>query len=82
MIKVSNPKYSPLYYCLSWFPGELLHVKKLFPHTVKKCIAHYGHVGDKDITPAAAFIQRCLTIDPSVHPSMSELLQDKWLIDI
>jgi len=56
MIKVSNPKYSPLYYRLSWFPGELLHVKKQFPRTVEKCIAHYGRVGDKDIAPAAAFI--------------------------
>jgi serine/threonine-protein kinase SRPK3 len=81
-MRVSNPKYSPLYYRLNWFPGKLLRVKKLFPRTVEECIAHYNRVGDKDIAAAAAFIRRCLTIDPSVRPNASELLHDEWLIDI
>lgn len=64
------------------FAGKLLRVKKLFQRTVERCIAHYNHVRDKDIAPAAAFIRRCLTIDPFVRPSASELSQDEWLIDI
>jgi serine/threonine-protein kinase SRPK3 len=70
--KVSNPKCSSLYFRLNSFPGELLRVKKLFRAPLKK---------DKDIVPAAAFIRRCLTIDPSVRPGASELLQDEWLIE-
>ncbi|KDR73028.1 hypothetical protein GALMADRAFT_281220 [Galerina marginata CBS 339.88] len=62
--------------------GELLRVKKLFPRTIEECIAHYGCLEDKDIVPAATFIRRCLTIDPSLRPSASELMQDEWLSDI
>lgn len=61
------------------FAGELLRVKKLFPRTIEECLAHYERVGNRDIAPAAAFIRRCLTIDPSIRPSASELLQDGWL---
>ncbi|KAF8167107.1 hypothetical protein B0H34DRAFT_645455 [Crassisporium funariophilum] len=62
--------------------GELLRVKKLFPRTIEECITHYGRLEDKDITLAAAFIRRCLTIDPSLRPSASELFQDEWLSDV
>lgn len=66
-----------LYCCLNCtFAGELLRVKKLFSRTVEECLVHYDHVGNKDIAFAAAFIRRCLTIDPSAR---LELLQDKWL---
>jgi serine/threonine-protein kinase SRPK3 len=63
---------------LNFFAGKLFHVKKLFPRTIEECMAQYKHIDDKDIAPAATFIRRCLTIDPSVRPSASELLQDEW----
>ncbi|KIM44308.1 hypothetical protein M413DRAFT_433710 [Hebeloma cylindrosporum] len=62
--------------------GGLLRVKQLFPRTVEQCIAHYNRVADKDIAPTAAFIRRCLTIDPSTRPSASELLRDEWLVGV
>ncbi|KAF9471267.1 kinase-like protein [Pholiota conissans] len=40
------------------------------------------NVSFKDILPAATFIRRCLTLDPSVRPSASQLLQDDWLKDV
>ncbi|KAH7903737.1 kinase-like domain-containing protein [Hygrophoropsis aurantiaca] len=62
--------------------GNLLRVKQLFPQTIEQCIAPYKRVENQDIAAAAAFIRRCLTIDPSVRPSASELLQDEWLSDV
>ena len=68
---------------LFWiFSGELLRVKELFPRTIEECLAHYGRVGVKDLAPAAAFIRKCLAIDPSSRPSASELLQDEWFSDV
>lgn len=57
-------------------------MKELFPRPIEECIAYYNRVEDKDIGPIAAFMRRCLTIDPSVRPSASELLQDEWLSDV
>ncbi|GLB44360.1 putative protein kinase domain containing protein [Lyophyllum shimeji] len=64
--------------------GELLRVKNewLSPQPIEDCLALYKHVDKNAITPAAAFIRRCLTIDPSARPSASDLLQDQWLRDI
>jgi serine/threonine-protein kinase SRPK3 len=67
---------------LKIFAGKLLRVKKLYPRSIEDCIAHYKRVDDNDIAPAATFIRRCLTIDPSARPSASELLQDEWLSDV
>ena len=57
-------------------------MKELFPRTIEECLAHYGRVGVKDLAPAAAFIRKCLAIDPSSRPSASELLQDEWFSDV
>ncbi|KAF8072141.1 kinase-like domain-containing protein [Lyophyllum atratum] len=64
--------------------GELLRVKneRLIPQPIEDCLATYKHVDKNIITPAAAFIRRCLTIDPAARPSASDLLQDQWLRDV
>lgn len=35
-----------------------------------------------DLQAAAAFIRRCMAIDPSARPSAEDLLQDDWLKDL
>ncbi|TDL24708.1 kinase-like protein [Rickenella mellea] len=62
--------------------GKLLRITTLFPRTIAECVANYKHVDSKDVGPAAKFILRCLTIDPSARPSASELLLDEWLSDV
>jgi len=62
--------------------GSLLRVQKLFPRSIDECLRHYRHLDEAGIAPAAAFIRRCLTIDPDVRPSASELLGDGWLKDV
>ena len=39
-------------------------------------------VSDADARSAAAFIKRCLALDPAARPSVTELLQDEWLRDV
>ncbi|THH03876.1 hypothetical protein EW146_g10325 [Bondarzewia mesenterica] len=59
--------------------GSLIRVKKLFPRTIEECMNHYAILDEKDIPVAAAFIRRCLTIDPGARPTALELLGDEWL---
>ena len=48
---------------------------RLFP-------GNYGYnPGDKDITAAADFMGRCLTIEPDARTSALELLRGEWLQD-
>jgi serine/threonine-protein kinase SRPK3 len=58
---------------------ELLQIKKPSPHSLEDRMADYKHLNKADIAPAAVFIRRYLTIDPSVRPSALELLDDEWL---
>ncbi|KDR79389.1 hypothetical protein GALMADRAFT_62926 [Galerina marginata CBS 339.88] len=37
-------------------------------------------VDEGDIPGAAAFMRRCLTLDPKLRPSAQELLKDNWLV--
>jgi serine/threonine-protein kinase SRPK3 len=45
---------------------------------IEQCIRLYG-MYEEDIPEAAAFIRRCLTIDPRIRPSALDLLDDDWL---
>jgi serine/threonine-protein kinase SRPK3 len=57
-----------------------LRVRELTPRSIDECLGFYGHLVDRaDIAPAAAFIRRCLTIDPDARPTALELLDDEWL---
>jgi serine/threonine-protein kinase SRPK3 len=35
-----------------------------------------------DVPSVAAFIRRCLVLDPTLRPSAQELLNDMWLQDL
>ncbi|KAF8478755.1 kinase-like domain-containing protein [Gautieria morchelliformis] len=60
--------------------GSLLRVDKLAPAVMDDVLRAY-HVNEQDIAPAAAFIRKCVTIDPRVRPTALELLDDEWLMD-
>lgn len=64
---------------LNSFKGSLHRVHDLFPSTIENCLRLYNVMEEKDIPPAAAFIRRCLTIDPRARPTALELLDDEWL---
>jgi serine/threonine-protein kinase SRPK3 len=49
--------------------------------TIEECLRPYGVLDEKDIPAAAAFIRKCLTIDPSARPSAMDLSGDEWLKD-
>ena len=54
----------------------------LFPKAIEICLRAYKVMDEKEITPAAIFIQKCLTIDPRARPTALELLDDEWLKDV
>lgn len=56
-----------------------LRVHNLIPQTMESCLRAYKVMDEKDIAPAAAFIRKCLTIDPHERPTALELLNDDWL---
>ncbi|KAG2063125.1 kinase-like protein [Suillus decipiens] len=58
--------------------GSLHRVHDLFPNTIENRLRLYNVMEEKDISPAAAFIGRCLTIDPHARPTALELLDDEW----
>ena len=59
--------------------GSLLRVKQLVPLSIDEWLLAYRLMDENDIAPAAAFIRRCLTIDPAARPSALTLLDDEWL---
>ncbi|KAG1901461.1 kinase-like domain-containing protein [Suillus fuscotomentosus] len=56
-----------------------LRVHNLIPQAMESCLRAYKVMDEKDIAPAAAFIRKCLTIDPHVRPTALQLLDDEWL---
>jgi len=62
--------------------GSLLRVHNLFPKEIEKCLRAYQVMDEKEITPAATFMRKCLTIDPRARPTALELLDDEWLKDV
>lgn len=56
-----------------------LRVHNLIPQAMESCLRAYKVMDEKDVAPAAAFIRKCLTIDPRTRPTALELLDDGWL---
>lgn len=53
----------------------------LRPSSIEDCLRAYKLLDEADIVPAATFMRRCLTIDPTVRATARELLEDGWLKD-
>ncbi|KAH7921680.1 kinase-like protein [Leucogyrophana mollusca] len=62
--------------------GSLIRIKELFPRPIEECMRNYSILDEEDIPAAAAFIRRCLTVDPQARPTALELLDDEWLRDV
>lgn len=61
------------------FTGSLIHTKDFRHMSIEDYLRSRETMGERDIGSAAAFIRRCLTIDPSARPTALELLGDEWL---
>ncbi|KIL69157.1 hypothetical protein M378DRAFT_184402 [Amanita muscaria Koide BX008] len=64
--------------------GALLRTNSDFQHTSLEAILRslqVEAVDEIDIPGAAAFMRRCLTLDPKLRPSAQELLKDSWLAE-
>ncbi|OCH93607.1 hypothetical protein OBBRIDRAFT_811058 [Obba rivulosa] len=69
--------------CLDEFfdkEGRLLRIDNLSPDPIEERLRKYAFIY-KDVPGTAAFIRRCLTIDPRDRPTAQQLLEDGWLRD-
>jgi len=49
------------------------------PSSLKDILYGLGTVQADDVPGVAAFMRRCLVLDPTLRPSALELLNDEWL---
>jgi serine/threonine-protein kinase SRPK3 len=60
--------------------GTLLHTNSNFtPSTLEDILRGLEAVDEGEIPSTAAFLRRCLSLDPKLRPSAQELLKDSWL---
>jgi serine/threonine-protein kinase SRPK3 len=63
--------------------GTLLHTNSDFaPTTLEDILRGLEAVDESEILGTAAFLRRCLTLDPKLRPSAQELLKDGWLATV
>ena len=60
--------------------GTLLHTNKFMPITLEVILRSLEAVDEDEIPGTAAFLRRCLSLDPKLRPSAQELLKDSWLL--
>ena len=59
----------------------LLHTNSNFmPTTLEAILRRFKAVDENEILGTAAFLRRCLTLDPKLQPSAQELLKVSWLL--
>ncbi|EDR00438.1 uncharacterized protein LACBIDRAFT_314401 [Laccaria bicolor S238N-H82] len=60
--------------------GTLLHkISEFETSTLEVPLRELKVVDESEILGTAAFLRRCLTLDPKLRPSAQELLKDGWL---
>ena len=69
----------PVRWC---FKGSLLRVTDFMPTNLEDILYGIGTVQADDVPGLAAFMRRCLALDPASRPSALQLLDDKWLKDL
>jgi serine/threonine-protein kinase SRPK3 len=52
------------------------------PTNLEEILYGLGTVQADDVPGVAAFMRRCLALDPALRPSALQLLNDKWLEDL
>jgi serine/threonine-protein kinase SRPK3 len=62
--------------------GSLLQVTDFMPTNLEEILYGFGTVQADDVPGVAAFMRRCLALDPASRPSALQLLNDKWLEDL
>ena len=61
--------------------GTLLQTNRDFaPSTLEDILRDLKVVDESEILGTAAFLRRCLMLDPKLRPSAQELLRDGWLL--
>jgi serine/threonine-protein kinase SRPK3 len=61
--------------------GALLYTNSHFtPTTLQAILRRLEAVDEDEILGTAAFLRRCLSLDPKLRPSAQELLKDSWLL--
>ena len=61
--------------------GTLLHTNSDFaPSALEDVLRGLKVADESEILGTAAFLRRCLTLDPKLRPSAQELLNDGWLL--
>ncbi|EMD35517.1 hypothetical protein CERSUDRAFT_53540 [Gelatoporia subvermispora B] len=61
--------------------GALLRVGSFQYPALELLLRAHGTISEAEAKEAAAFMRRCMSIDPATRPSASELLEDEWLAD-
>jgi serine/threonine-protein kinase SRPK3 len=62
--------------------GSLLQITDFMPTNLEDIICGLGTVQADDVPGVAAFMRRCLALDPASRPTALQLLNDKWLEDL
>jgi serine/threonine-protein kinase SRPK3 len=58
--------------------GSLLRVVDFTPGSLEEILYELGVIKVDEVPGLAAFLTRCLTLDPSSRPIAFELLSDDW----
>ena len=60
----------------------LLHTNKgQMAATLEASLQNFSALDETDIPGVAAFLRKCLALDPKMRASAQELLEDSWIVE-